>query len=478
MKKPLVILLIAVLFLMCSVASAKKKRSSRRNKSATEKPAAVEESPPVEESPLDEESAPMEESAPDQSSEISADAEAGTEEEVIVDLDSLEEEEASPPQTVDDPHAGHGHPSHGATSTKLPKFKLFFDLLVEYEWETQLFQFTRDHAHVMLEAILTPWLSFRADIAFEPEFFEGIFQLGSVAEFRLGKVMVPFGQNEFHHLIGGRVDKEALFLPTVWGEYGAVFKHFVYDGDVVTFDYSLWVVNGFQDTTDSLGNPVPTRQGGSLTDNNQMKGVGLRPTLGIGRSVVLGTSWYLDAWDPKNENWMLLYGIDLELGYGLIPVKVLEDIRIRAEAAWAEIRLPTGQNPYHGLWAGDSYGILPNYGIRRAGYNLELSYRPIKILTLRYREGWLNDDSRVVNENDIFVHEPGVIVNVGPVQFSLVAQIIQRRYSNWEEHVKKNIKLGYPSGMSDDEKDSAAEEQFKKNTYEYSRLLLRVLYRY
>ena len=402
-------------------------------------------------------------------------ASAGEEE--VVDLDNLEDE--TPSQGSGDDHAGHDHGGHGAAGLKPPKFKLFFDLLVEYEWQTQLFQFTRDHAHVMMEVIATPWLSFRADIAFEPEFYEGVFQLGTAAELRIGKILVPFGQNEFHHLIGGRVDKDALFLPTVWGEYGAALKHFVYNGDVVTFDYNLWVVNGFQDATDSFGNAVPTRKDGSLTDNNQMKGVGLRPVLGIGRSVTLGTSWYLDSWDPDNDNWMLIYGVDLELGYDLIPVKVLRDIRIRAEAAWAEIQLPEGQNAYHGIFAsGGNYGVLANYGIRRSGYNLEISYRPIRILTFRFREGWLNDDNRFKNQNDILVHEPGIVINVGPVQFSLVAQIIQRRYDDWEERVKEIIKWGLPESMSEEEKDAEADAQFKSTTYEYSRLLLRVLYRY
>ena len=110
----------------------------------------------------------------------SPDATASEEEETI-GLDSLEEEETSagPPGH---PHGGHGEGAHMGGNPKMPKLKLFFDLLIEYEWETALFQFTRDHAHVMLELTATDWLSFRADIALEPEFFEGMFQLGKAAE--------------------------------------------------------------------------------------------------------------------------------------------------------------------------------------------------------------------------------------------------------------------------------------------------------
>lgn len=407
--------------------------------------------------------------------EETASAAADTGEEVAVDLDALEEEES--PAAAGHDHGGSGHPggdAHVGNSPKMPKLKLFFDLLIEYEWETSLFQFTRDHAHVMLELTATDWLTFRADIAFEPELFEGIFQLGKVGELRLGKILVPFGQNEFHHLIGGRVDQDALFLPTVWGEYGAAFRHFVYGGEVVDFNYALWVINGFQDIKDRDGNPIlPASSDGSLRDNNQMKGVGLRPTLGIGRSVILGTSWYLDAWDPKNENWMLIYGVDVELGYNLIPVKVLRDFRLRAEFAWAEVKLPTGQNAYHGIFAGEGFGILPNYGIRRSGYNLELSYRPIKILTIRYREGWLNDDSRVVNQNDLLVHEPGVLVTLGPVQFSLVVQLLQRRYDNWQERLTESLETAGKSPA-----EIATILKNLEEDMEYSRILFRVLYRY
>ena len=118
------------------------------------------------------------------------------------------------------------------------------------------------------------------------------------------------------------------------------------------------------------------------------------------------------------------------------------------------------------------------YGIRRSGYNLELSYRPIRILTIRYREGWLNDDSRVINHNDLLVHEPGVVVTLGPVQFSFVVQILQRRHDNWEAVMTDSIRDGLPDSISEEERQAEADAQFNKMTFEYSRLLFRVLYRY
>ncbi len=391
--------------------------------------------------------------APDEAaSAVTAEPEAATDEseEEVIDLDSLEETSAPPPAAGE---TGASH--HGGTAMKPPKFKLFFDLLTEYEFERKIFQFTRDHAHVMLELSAMDWLSFRADIAFEPAFFEAIFHIGSTAELRVGKVLVPFGQNEFHHLIGGRVDKKGLFLPTVWGDYGFSFKHFLYDGDVVSLNYSLWVINGFQESTDEFGEPEPSRAAGRLTDNNQMKGIGARPTLGIGRAITIGTSWYVDAWDEKNDNLMLIYGVDIEFGYDLIPVPVLKNIRLRAEAAWSEIKLQKGRNAYHGIFASEMNGILANFGMRRSGYNIELSYRILRWLYLRYREGRLNDDNRVVDANDLLIHEPGIVATIGPVQLSFMAQIHTMLASDAELEA-----AGTPDAPNE------------------SRLLLRMLFRY
>jgi hypothetical protein len=378
---------------------------------------------------------------------------ANAEEEELVDLDSLEEEEGAP---ASGGHPG-GHPHGGADGrSKMPKFKLFFDLLIEYEFETKMFDFTRDHAHIMLELEATDWLTFRTDVAFEPEFFEGIFHIRDIAEFRVGKILVPFGQNEFHHLIGGRVDKESRFLPTVWGDYGFAFKHFAFNGDFLSFDYIVWCIKGFQANSDNTAPDMRASANWQIEDNNQMKGVGVRPTLGLGRAVTLGTSWYVDAYDPDNNRWMLVYGADVELGYDLIPVPFLRDLRWRMEIAWAEARLQKNDNPYHGILAGEGEGILANYGLRKAGYNLELNYRIIKWLFLRYREGWLNDNSREKNAKDLLVHEPGILAVVGPVQFSLMVQILQRLY---KEVLDENSPIY-------DEPD------------EYSRILFRVLYRY
>jgi hypothetical protein len=86
--------------------------------------------------------------------------------------------------------------------------------------------------------------------------------------------------------------------------------------------------------------------------------------------------------------------------------------------------LPDQEN-YHGIFGGEANGILKNFGLRRSGYNLELSYRILKWLFLRYREGYLNDDNRVTNAHDLLIHEPGIIAVFGPVQLSLMVQLHQ-----------------------------------------------------
>ena len=95
--------------------------------------------------------------------------------------------------------------------------------------------------------------------------------------------------------------------------------------------------------------------------------------------------------------------------------------------------------------AGDTYGIMPNYGIRRSGYNIELSYRILDWLIFRYREGWLNDDSRIENANDLLIHEPALLATIGPVRLSIHGEIHQGLTKNPdpppEEHSRVYLRV-------------------------------------
>ena len=328
-----------------------------------------------------------------------------------VDLSQLEQESAAP-------QAASPNQPAAATDQHLPfKFKLFFDLLLQYQYaEPKRFEFTKDHAYVILELSIVDWLSVRTDVSPSPQFFEIIFNIANRFELRVGKVLIPFGQNEFHHLIGGRVDKQSLFLPVIWADYGIAFKHLLYEGETIGIDYSGWVVNGFQEGSDLVtpGGLAPSVNAGSLTDDNMMKGMGIRPQLHVGTAFTLGTSWYLDSWDKDDEQYMLVYGVDVDFGFGLIPVPVLKNLRIRGEIARAEVQLPL-QN-----W---KKGLFGYHGLDRFGYNLEVSYRIIDWLTLRYRFGYLDPDNRVKDVNDLIIHEPGITARFGPVQWSLLLQL-------------------------------------------------------
>lgn len=341
-----------------------------------------------------------------------------------VSLDQLEKE-----QPASQPSGPHPTPE-GEEKAGPFKFKLFFDLLLQYEFKTKKFGFTSDHAYIMLEVPIVDWLNFRTDVSPSPKFYEIIFSSGNTLELRVGKILIPFGQNDFHHLIGGRVDKESLFLPVIWADYGLAFKHLVYEGDTIGIDYSLWVVNGFSQGTDIEGQPYPSKQAGSLSDNNAMKGVGIRPVLRIGTTFTLGTSWYLDAWDDDDGQFMLIYGADVEFGYGFIPVPVLRNLRIRGEVARGEVDLPQKN------WM---QGIRGYYGSRREGFNLEFSYRIVPWLSVRYRLGYLDPDYRKPDPdhryndvNDLIIHEPGIIARFGPLQWSLLLQLHDILYHSGE----------------------------------------------
>jgi hypothetical protein len=433
------------LWFFATPSSAQLEKSAQINEQET---AGVDQKSEEQPNALPSDSAPK----PDTSNAATQATEKKQEGEEEVDLDKLDEEKAPSHPTGKPESGGHpgsaGHPGSDQGNTLLVplKFKLFFDLLLQYEFESQRFEFTRDHAFVLLELTVTDWLSFRTDIAPEPHFYELVFSFGKTAEIRVGKVLIPFGQNEFHHLIGGRVDKQSIFLPTIWADYGIAFKHNVYDGELIGFDYSAWVVNGFQESANSLSGMLePSSQAGSLSDDNKMKGVGLRPTLRIGNYVTLGTSWYLDIWNEyekplehekgsrhgkTDEQFMLVYGADVDFGYGLMPVDVLRDVRLRAEVAWAQVMLPDTN------W---TRGFFFYYSQLRRGYNIELSYRVMPWFILRYRFGYLDRFGyydalghlvlyRIHDVDDLYIHEPAVIMIFGPVQFSLILQVHDRIY--------------------------------------------------
>jgi hypothetical protein len=342
-------------------------------------------------------------------------ASAGQSAEQEVDLGQLEAE-ASTSQA-----ANPQQPPAGADQHLPFKFKLFFDLLLRYQFvDPKQFEFTKDHAYVILELSMADWLSFRTDVSPSPQFYELVFNLGNKLELRVGKVLIPFGQNEFHHLIGGRVDKQSLFLPVIWADYGIAFKHLLYEGETIGVDYSVWAVNGFQEGSDLNGQPAPSTNAGSLSDNNMMKGMGIRPQLHIGTAFTLGASWYMDSWDKDDEQYMYFYGVDLDFGYGFIPLPVLKDVRLRGEFARGEVQLPL-QN-----W---KKGLFGYHGVDRFGYNLEISYRILPWLSARYRFGYLDPDNRVKDVNDLFIHEPGLVARFGPVQWSLLVQLHDIRVS-------------------------------------------------
>ena len=325
---------------------------------------------------------------------------ANDSEEEEMSLDDLDNTENT--QTV-----SHGS-AHSSSSAMPFKFKLFFDLIMEYDLEESHFQFKKDHAHVVIELPVNDNLHFRSDIAFEPEFYEVSYTFGQSLELTAGKVLIPFGQNEFHHLIGGRVDEHNLFLPDVWADYGIRIKHKVLDQGWGGFDYSLWVVNGFSGTEEPLMGMT------SSSDNNNMKGFGIRPALRLGTTITIGANFYLDAWDKKARQQMLFYGADLDLGYGFLSFSVLRNLKIRAEFAYGLIQISDEINKLSGLI---------KHGYKKSGFNIEVTYKILNWLLFRYREGLLNPDNRYENSDDLSIHEPVLIAILGPVHIHAGAQI-------------------------------------------------------
>ncbi|MFC1610519.1 hypothetical protein ACFL6C_06150 [Myxococcota bacterium] len=363
--------------------------------------------------------APTEEELTSVTDEAVADFEAAEEEvkedeEEVVDFD--EEETESDRQAERIISAAGGSPHGGGGSSGGTGLKLFVDLLVDYrvgQKARDAFVFRPNHFYVLLQAQIKDDLALTLHISDVPVFYELTWNVTPRFALKAGKLLVPFGANEFHHLFGGRVDELSHFLPETWGDFGVALSHVAYDGDNVGFEYSLYAVNGFEAPS---GANEPSITMGDASDNNLFKGLGTRVKLEILGKVVITGSLYIDAWDEKNRHMVVFYASGLELRPGLFDVPVLRKLRLRGEWGRGEIQIPR-QNRYRGLI---------KYAKLRGGMYGEARYPVLDFLDARIRFGAINPDHRITDAADIYLLEPAVLLRFGKVTVTLAYQMTQQ----------------------------------------------------
>ncbi|MBI5511946.1 MAG: hypothetical protein HY903_24580 [Deltaproteobacteria bacterium] len=291
-------------------------------------------------------------------------------------------------------------------------FKLFLDLLADYRLGQEKWVFRPNHFYVLVQGTIADDLALTIHISENPVFYEVTWNLTPRLSLKAGKLLIPFGTNEFHHLIGGRVDERSDFLPETWGDFGVGASYLVYDGDVLGLEATAYAVNGFE------GIDRPSISVGDAADNNMSKGLGTRLKLALFGKVALTGSGYYDVWDPADEHKVVIYSVGAELRPGLVNVPVLKRARVRGEWARAEIQLP-GDNAQKGL--------LPEYAVGRGGYYGELLLPVAEFMALRGRLGRINPDNTARDEpSDVSVYEPALVFMHGKLTYTIAYQLVTR----------------------------------------------------
>lgn len=328
--------------------------------------------------------------------EVAQPASPAPQEEELVDFAAEERAAVSAEASGD-----HDHHGAGSVASELG-LKLILDFVIEHNMGGEAWDFKPNHTNVLIEAAPKPWLSVLLDIDPLPLFYEIQWTPTPALSLKVGKILIPFGSNAFHHLIGGRVDAYSEFLPELWADYGVALSHRVYDGERFSFDYDLYVVNGF------TGETAPDTVSPDQAENNAWKGLGTRTRLGVGRHYELLGSLYYDRWDAAAERALVFYSLAVQANEGFLPLAALRRLRLRAEWGRGEIELQHA-NYRHGLI---------DYAVARAGFYVEAQDGLTDDVALRLRVGQLNPNDAVSDDRDIFMVEPAVVL--GSPAFSLV----------------------------------------------------------
>lgn len=316
-------------------------------------------------------------------------------EEVVTDFDEEEkqldkriEKEVGPVAKGDAPAAGKSSSPFDAVGVKL-----VVDLLLQYQVGSKNISFFPNHNLVIVMLNVTDRFSAQLHIAEDPAFYELAFAITPSLTIKAGKLLIPFGTNNFHHIIGGRVDQQSHFLPETWGDYGLGVTHLLLDFKYLSLEYDFYVTNGFGGTTE------PVIATGALVDNNFGKGIGGRITVGLPLGIRLVGSVYHSLWSPENDRGALYYALGGILPMGAIKLPVLDRIGLRGE--W-------GRGELQHLEDNVQAGITP-HAVAKAGWYGEVMFRVIDLLSLRVRMGRINPDNTVRDADDVELIEPAVV---------------------------------------------------------------------
>ncbi|RYZ80284.1 MAG: hypothetical protein EOP04_26170 [Proteobacteria bacterium] len=277
----------------------------------------------------------------------------------------------------------------------------------------------------MVEYTPTPEFTFMAEVSSSPRFYEVAYQISPKIQVRWGKVWIPFDDLSPHNIFGGRVNTSKLayqpnlmLLPDIWADLGVVGKFRLMENNKNTVDAHLYVVNGFQQTTDSTGAVIQTGSiypnfasttGGALGDNNSQKDFGGRLQYKYGQSFSLGGSYYKGTYTDrsypstsvadKKMHGLSILGLDVQFR----PTNMTE---VRAGYVTMSVDLKSTDTVTKAKRGGTYVELGQKFGADRTWKAL-------------IRGGQVQADDRVATAGDLSIVGITLLKMVGPLQFSI-----------------------------------------------------------
>ncbi|MDC7221496.1 MAG: hypothetical protein PQJ59_16300 [Spirochaetales bacterium] len=252
------------------------------------------------------------------------------------------------------------------------------------------FEFGQNH-FIVLGSISTDRLSLLCDITDFSDLLE-VSLMGNKGTLTVGRILIPFGDYNYHHIYGGYADEDSLFLPFFWTDYGLKGSWWFGMGHQLEAAFT----NGF--AVDSESDPEPVFSTSPSSENNLMKAVNLRMTLYPSLKTKAVFSFMYDIYgedetsfsDKWTDESILLFGTDL--------TQTMGDLTLKGGVALME----ENQSGVADTWRYGWYG--------EAKYRFEDFY-------LRFRTGGIDTDTDESNEEDTLNFNLGFIVPMGPLEW-------------------------------------------------------------
>ncbi|MGD9211096.1 MAG: hypothetical protein PVI90_09970 [Desulfobacteraceae bacterium] len=244
--------------------------------------------------------------------------------------------------------------------------------------------FSTNHTYLMLQASPTDKLRVGFDIQFN-NFFEIEYSPIPKVSLKVGKILLPFGDYHYHPIYGGKAfSLDNDLFPNWFTDYGMAFGHQLLDTDYFTFNYDLFVSNGFQNSSDGDLNMNAI---GYANDNNSEKAFGGRiKSTWFGAYDITASGMY-DSWDNDSDATLGLWALDFSTSSGIVDLPVLKHFNMKL--GYLDKHVENDSATDAALQEYDGFGSFA-----------ELNVKPINWLKLVCRVGEVDPNEDVQDKMD------------------------------------------------------------------------------